>query len=70
MSTGTVRFYNNEKGFGFIAPDNGGDTVYVHNSAISTPGITSLREGQKVNFDTVRDTKSGKARASNVKIIS
>jgi cold shock protein len=44
MSTGTVRFYNNEKGFGFIAPDDGGDTVYVHNSAISTPGITSLRD--------------------------
>jgi CspA family cold shock protein len=70
MSTGTVKFFNNEKGFGFIANDSGGDNVFVHFSAITTPGVSSLSEGQKVSFDTERDTKNGKSKAANVTVMN
>ena len=68
MNSGTVKFFNDSKGFGFIANDNGGDDVFVHVSAIVSPGVTSLSEGQKVNFDTERDPRKGKIRAVNVSI--
>jgi CspA family cold shock protein len=66
MNSGTVKFFNESKGFGFISNDNGGDDVFVHISAVTTPGVTFLTEGQKVNFDTETDPK--KLRAANVTI--
>ena len=67
MNSGTVKWFNSEKGFGFIANDNGGDDVFVHFSAIMSSGYKSLDEGQKVTFDTETDPKnSSKLRAVNV----
>lgn len=67
MNTGTVKWFNSEKGFGFIANDNGGDDVFVHFSAISADGYKTLTEGQKVTFDIEPDPKnSGRLRAANV----
>ena len=68
MNTGTIKFFNESKGFGFIANDNGGDDVFVHISAVVTPGVTLLREGQKVTFETERDPRKGKMRATNVSV--
>ncbi len=69
MNTGTVKWFNSEKGFGFIANDNGGDDLFVHFSAIVSQGYKSLTEGQKVTFDTETDPKNGKLRASNVSVV-
>ncbi|MBC3516497.1 cold-shock protein [Neobittarella massiliensis] len=67
MHTGTVKWFNSEKGFGFIADDNGGEDVFVHFSAIVGDGYKSLNEGQKVSFETEQDPKnSSKLRATNV----
>ena len=66
MNTGTVKFYNGQKGFGFIAPDNGGNDVFVHASALERAGLTSLSEGQKVSFDTEQDRRSGKIAVANI----
>ena len=66
MATGTVKFYNDAKGYGFIAPDGGGNDVFVHASALERAGITHLSEGQKVSFDLEPDRKSGRMRAANV----
>ncbi len=64
---GTVKWFNAEKGFGFISNDEGGDDVFVHFSAIQVDGFKTLNEGQKVTFDTEEDTRSaGKIRAINV----
>ena len=64
---GTVRWFNDGKGYGFIANDEGGDDVFVHFSAIQTEGFRTLKEGQKVTFETEPDPKdSGKLRAINV----
>lgn len=60
MLTGTVKFYNTQKGYGFIAPDNGGSDVFVHATALERAGLHGLAEGQKVSFDTARDARSGK----------
>jgi CspA family cold shock protein len=60
MHTGTVKFYNDQKGFGFIQPDNGEKDVFVHATALERAGINGLREGQKVAFDTRSDPRSGK----------
>ena len=60
MTTGTVKFYNDQKGFGFIQPDNGEKDVFVHATALERAGINGLREGQKVAFDTHSDPRSGK----------
>ena len=60
MDTGVVKFYNAQKGFGFIAPDNGGKDVFVHATALERAGIHSLSEGQKVSFDTQEDRRTGK----------
>ena len=67
MNNGTVKWFNEAKGFGFIANDNGGDDVFVHFSAIQSTGFRSLGEGQAVTFDTEPDPKGhGKLRAVNV----
>lgn len=67
MNNGTVKWFNSEKGYGFISNDNGGDDVFVHFSAIVGDGYKSLQEGQKVTFDTEPDPKdSRKLRAVNV----
>lgn len=70
MNSGTVKWFNSEKGFGFISNDSGGDDVFVHISAIASQGNKSLAEGQKVTFDTERDTRNGKIRATNVNVVS
>lgn len=67
MNKGTVKWFNSEKGFGFISNDNGGDDVFVHFSAIVSTGFKTLEEGQKVMFDVETDPKnSSKLRAVNV----
>ena len=69
MTTGTVKWFNSEKGYGFIAPDNGGADAFVHISAVERAGMRDLREGQKVEFELVSDRKSGKMSADNLKAI-
>ena len=66
MNTGVVKFYNDQKGFGFIQPDNGGKDVFVHATALERAGMTSLREGQKVRFDTQPDRRTGKIAVNNI----
>ncbi len=66
MNTGTVKFYNDQKGFGFIQPDNGGKDVFVHATALERAGLRGLREGQKVSFDTAEDRRSGKIAVNNI----
>ena len=67
MESGTVKFFNEQKGFGFIAPDNGGTDVFVHVSALERAGLRSLSEGQKVSFDTEQDKRSGKTAVANIR---
>ena len=67
MNTGTVKFFNTTKGFGFIQPDNGSTDVFVHISAVQRSGLQGLVEGQKVSFDVVRDNRSGKSAAENLR---
>jgi CspA family cold shock protein len=67
MTTGTVKWFNAQKGFGFIAPDNGGNDAFVHISAVERAGIGDLREGQKISYDLVSDQMSGKMSADNLK---
>jgi cold shock protein len=66
-TTGTVKWFNSQKGFGFIQPDNGSDDVFVHISAVEKAGMQTLNEGQKVTFDLQRDPKRGKDSAANIK---
>jgi CspA family cold shock protein len=66
MTTGTVKFYNGSKGYGFIAPDDGSKDVFVHATALQRAGLTSLREGQKVTFDVQTDPRSGKLAVGHI----
>jgi CspA family cold shock protein len=66
MATGTVKWFNPEKGYGFIQPDDGGKDAFVHISAVEQAGMRSLNEGQKVNYELVTDRRSGKTSAGNL----
>ena len=66
MTKGTVKFYNEQKGFGFIEPEDGGKDVFVHATALERAGISRLVEGQKVSFDTEQDSRSGKTAAGQL----
>jgi CspA family cold shock protein len=66
MRTGTVKFYNGQKGYGFISPDDGGKDVFVHATALERAGIMGLVEGQKIGFEVQTDRRSGKDAAANL----
>ena len=68
MATGTVKFFNTQKGFGFIAPDGGSKDVFVHISALERSGMSSLGEGQKVSFELEKD-RQGRESATNLKAV-
>lgn len=68
MNTGTVKFYNGQKGFGFIEPEAGGKDVFVHVSALDRAGLGGLSEGQKVTFDTEAD-RMGRSSATNLALV-
>ena len=68
MQTGTVKWFNATKGFGFIQPDGGEKDVFVHISAVEQAGLRDLREGDRVNFDLVRDQRTGKVSAGQLKV--
>ena len=67
MATGTVKWFNATKGFGFIQPDDGGKDVFVHISAVERAGMHDLNDGQKISYDVVADKRSGKSSAENLK---
>jgi CspA family cold shock protein len=67
MATGTVKFFNEDKGFGFITPENGGADVFVHVSALQ--GASTLKDGQRVSYDLGQDRKTGKSKAENVSVL-
>jgi CspA family cold shock protein len=70
MTTGTVKWFNINKGFGFIQPDSGGNDAFVHISAVERAGMSVLSEGQKLEFELVADRKSGKMSADNLKAVA
>ena len=67
MTTGTVKWFNPEKGFGFIQPEDGTKDVFVHISAVERAGLQNLNEGQKISYELVADRRSGKLSADNLK---
>jgi cold shock protein len=69
MTKGTVKWFNDQKGFGFIQPDDGGKDVFVHISAVERAGMRLLNEGQKIAFDVVADRRTGKSSADNLQVI-
>ena len=69
MSTGTVKWFNSTKGFGFIQPDDGGQDVFVHISAVERAGMRDIVEGQKLSYEMVRDNKSGKMSADKLQAV-
>ncbi|NJM35301.1 MAG: cold-shock protein [Rhodomicrobium sp.] len=68
MTQGTVKFYNGQKGYGFIAPDDGSKDVFVHATALERAGISNLADGQKVSFETERDSRTGKVGVSTLQL--
>ena len=66
MQTGTVKWFNAQKGFGFIQPESGGPDVFVHISAVERAGLSGLKEGQKLSFEVVADRRSGKSSADRL----
>jgi cold shock protein len=66
MATGTVKWFNSKKGFGFIQPDDGGSDVFVHISAVERAGMHSLNEGQKISYEVIADRRTGKSSAQNL----
>jgi cold shock protein len=69
MSTGTVKWFNGQKGFGFIQPDDGSKDVFVHISAVERAGMNDLNEGQKVSYEVVADRRTGKSSANNPRTV-
>ena len=69
MSTGTVKWFNGQKGFGFIQPDEGSQDVFVHISAVERAGMSNLNEGQKISYEVVADRKTGKSSADNLRAV-
>jgi cold shock protein len=69
MPVGTVKFFNTQKGFGFIAPEDGSSDMFVHISAVEQAGMKTLYEGQRVSFDVVTDQRRGKTNAQNLKAV-
>jgi cold shock protein len=69
MAIGTVKWYNSTKGYGFIQPDDGGKDAFVHVSAIERAGMNDLSEGQKISFELVTDTRSGKLSAEKLQSV-
>ena len=67
MTTGTVKWFNNQKGFGFIQPQDGSKDVFVHISAVERAGMDTLKEGQKISFEVVADSKTGKSSAEDLR---
>jgi len=70
VDNGTVKWFNTQKGYGFIQPESGGKDVFVHISAVERAGLRELREGQRVSFDVEVDRKTGKSAAENLKTLS
>jgi cold shock protein len=68
MATGTVKWFNDSKGYGFITPDGGGEDLFAHFSAINMPGFKTLKEGQKVSFE-ITSGNQGKKQASNIQAV-
>ena len=69
MSTGIVKWFNNQRGFGFIQLETGGPDVFVHISAVERAGMGSLQEGQKLSFDVIADRRTGKSSADNLQAV-
>jgi len=69
MSTGTVKWFNSQKGYGFIQPDEGGKDVFVHISAVQRAGMQGLDEGQKISYEIVADRRTGKSSADNLRTL-
>jgi len=69
MNKGTVKWFNSQKGFGFIELEGGGKDVFVHISAVERAGLNTLNEGQKVSFDVVDDRRTGKSSADNLRAV-
>ena len=69
MSTGSVKWFNGQKGFGFIHPDDGGKDVFVHISAVERAGMHNLNEGQKISYEVVADRRTGKSSADNLRAV-
>ena len=67
MSTGTVKWFNDQKGYGFIQPDDGGKDVFVHITAVERSGLRGLAEGQKISYELETDRRTGKQSAGNLK---
>jgi len=68
MQVGTVKFYNDQKGYGFIQPEDGSKDVFVHATALERAGLRALQEGQKVSFDTQEDRRSGKIAVGKIEL--
>ena len=68
MATGTVKWFNSTKGYGFIQPDDGSADVFVHISAVERAGLSNLKEGQTLSFELQRDPRKGKTSAENLKV--
>jgi cold shock protein len=69
MNTGTVKWFNEQKGYGFVQPDNGSKDVFVHISAVERAGLRTLKEGQKISFEIVTDKRTGKSSAGNLAVV-
>lgn len=68
MATGTVKFFNHSRGFGFIEPTEGGPDVFVHATAVERAGLPEIREGQKLSYEVETDSRSGKSAAANLQM--